>query len=221
MRVEKNQNIVKAIRKWRIVLFFFVIWQILLFVVLNVFVSKFAVNIDLDAKTIGYLQKAVVVIVLIIAMIQDIFFLHRIHRTKALLRVQPIKCVVEDFIINSYRRDGKTAYHVYLLLKDMASNSLYFTYGSYSLSFYNHTVIRSGYDLLEANIFRKDGSSVNLGDFAWLYIRKPIQITVKDDGEGLLLNGKKFAYRNVNNNFSPHDFFKLQFVEGAVDVETP
>lgn len=217
----QNNNIAKAVRKWRIVLFLFFIGQIILAVVVNVLVNNFVDVFEMDKTKVSIATISSNIFVAIVALFQDGYLLRRIYRTKKLLKVIPVKCVVEDFIITNRRHDRKKHYHVNLLIRDPDNGQLYFTYGPHSLSFYNSVYIQSGQKLSKISILRKDRTQVQLGDVVWLYILKEAKVSVKIKINRLLLNGKEFSYENVNPEISTESFQQVRFVEAAVDVENP
>ena len=90
---------------------------------------------------------------------------------KPLLSVTPINCVVEDYIITSHTSDEDRRYNVSLLVKNTENQELLFSYGKYSLSYYNCSYSKAGRSLQGISIFRKDGSTVEIGDEVCVYKR--------------------------------------------------
>lgn len=136
---------------------------------------------------------------------------------KPLLSVTPINCVVEDYIITSHNSDGDRKYNVSLLLKNTKNQELLFSYGKYSLSYYNYSYSKVGQSLQGISIFRKDGSTVEIGDEVYVYISEFVDVSVDYEDKDLKLNNKKFTYIHTNENYNSGIFGNVCFYKGAVE----
>lgn len=69
------------------------------------------------------------------------------------------------------------------------------------------------------NIFRKDGSTAEIGDEVCVYISKFVDVNITSKNGILRLNNKKFNYTHINQNYDISTFENVRFYEGAVEVE--
>lgn len=145
-----------------------------------------------------------------------------IRKLKKLLYVRPVKCVVEDMIVTSYRRDNKTHYNLTFLLRGLDDGNLYYTYGRHKIAFYTTVNSSMNKSLLEICAIRKDRTPVNLGDMVYIYINQFINIPVDVDRmtDTVKLDGETYMYRHINANYDASVFESVYFFDGAVDIET-
>ena len=217
--MRKNQNIINVIKKYTIVLAFFCVWECISFVIANVVIKDKLLNFDIKESEASLVMITINLFTAFISIAIDIGILQKIFNLKPLLSVTPVKCVVEDYIITSHTSDGDRKYKVSLLLKNIENQELLFSYGKYSLSYYNCSYSKAGRSLQGISIFRKDGSTVEIGDEVYVYISEFVNVSVDYEDKGLKLNNKKFAYIHTNENYNSSIFGNVRFYKGAVEVE--
>lgn len=218
--MKKNQNIANVMKKYAIILVFFCLWEMISFVILNTIVYDRLFNNELSDISSPFIMPILNLFIALISIIIDLSFLKKILDLRPLLSVRPVKCLIEDFIITtSYTADDKKSYKVSLLLKNPQTQELLFSYGKYSLSYYNYTYSKSGPNLMGINIFRKDGSTAEIGDEVCVYISKFVDVNITSKNGILRLNNKKFNYTHINQNYDISTFENVRFYEGAVEVE--
>lgn len=217
--MSKNPYIINVIKKYSIVLACFCLWETVFFLILNTLIRDHLCDFDISEKSIHIIMITTNLLMILISIIIDSSIIIKIYKTKSLARVSPIKCLVEDFIINGYTSEGERKYRVFLLLKNNENKELLFSYGKYSLSYYNYTYSKAGQSLEGINIFRKDASSVKIGDEVYVYIKKRINVDVECDNGILKFNNKQFTYRHINKKYDISIFKNVSFYEGAVEVE--
>lgn len=217
--MQKNKNIISALTKWRKLLFGLVCSQFAFFAAVNLFLSRFLSGFEIEKNSLMTVRIIVSAVLICFYIIIDGNLLKRIKRTKTLIDVTPIECVVEDILLIRSKRKNQIRYNAYFLLKSVATNQLLFTYGDYSLSYYNYSVSQMNKTLNSVIVFRKDGSQVKIGDIAYAYIKQFVGVDVRIDGEKLKLNRKKIYLRNINKNYDINIFNNAKFFEGAVEIE--
>ena len=217
--MRKNQNIINAMKRYAIVLAFFCVWESIFFVIANAVVKDKLLNFDIEGNEMSFAIIIINLFIAFISIIIDIGILQKILNLKSLLSVTPVKCVVEDYIITSHTSDGDRRYNVSLLVKNTENQELLFSYGKYSLSYYNYSYSKAGQSLQGINIFRKDGSTVEIGDEVYVYISEFVDVSVDYEDKDLKLNNKKFAYIHTNENYNSSIFENVRFYKGAVEVE--
>lgn len=215
---KQNKNIINIIKTKKIALAIMSIIQLFSLPLLNVLINEFTEN-----QTI---KIVVPILLIVLCIIIDLYF-YKLHisRAKYFLSVKPIECKIEDFILISYgysedaRGFRRKDYRLYPVVN--VNNELFFTYGDYSISYYNakHTRLNNIYTNYE--IFRKDHSNVEIGDTAYLYTKKKIDIKVEIDVENnkFKLNKQKETFNNVNKKYDINVLKKLNFFEGIIDIE--
>ena len=218
MNNNQNKNILNIIKTKLIAFLIIFISQIIALLLLTVLFSKFFEEINIRA--------IILLIPLILFIIVDIvFYKMHISRAKYFLNTPPIECIIEDFVLVSYgytedsqgfrRRD----YRLYPIVK--ANNQLFFTYDDYCISHYTQTYIRINNTYTDIAIFRKDKSKVNIGDRAYLYIKKKIEVNVDLDLDKntFKLNKQIEHFNNFNKNYDINIMKNLSFFEGIIDIE--
>ena len=138
--LEANEKIKVAKKKFLVVLLVMILLQVIFCVVVNftivAFEQEFSVNqVAMDLSLIK--RIALCLLISFSLLIDALFYTIRIHRLNTLSHVQPIKVIVEDFIITAYVDEGRRKYWIYPLVKNVVNQKLYFTYGRYSLSWYS------------------------------------------------------------------------------------
>ena len=214
-----NPNLLNAIKKFKILLACLLLADVALLIAVHLFIGKFTAGMVLTAEQALLFRLLVNGIIFLMVWVQSVAFFKRIRRLKSLTAVEPRTCIVEDFIITRYKSGNDAKYNAWLLLKDPKSGELFLTYGDYSLSYYTYTVTRTS-GQWKANISRKDGSKIAIGDAVRMYLKQPVSVKAEWNAEKktLLLNGKKIFYQNENPLYGPSVFDTLQFYEGAVEV---
>lgn len=215
---KQNKNILNIIKTKLVAFLIIFTSQIITLLLLNVLFSVFFEEINIRA--------IILVIPSILFLITDIvFFKMHINRAKYFLDKTPIECIIEDFVLVSYgytensqgfkRKD----YRLYPIVK--ANNQLFFTYDDYCISHYKQSYIRINNTYTNIEIFRKDNSKVNIGDKAYLYIKKKIDVNVDIDVEKntFRLNKQIEHFNNFNKNYDINIMRNLNFFEGIIDIE--
>lgn len=215
---KQNKNILNIIKTKLIALLIIFTSQIIALLFLNVLFSEFFKEINIRA--------IILLITLILFVIVDIvFYKMHISRAKYFLNTIPIECIIEDFLLVSYgyNKDSqgfrRKDYRLYPIVK--ANNELFFTYDDYCISQYNQSYTRINNTYTDITIFRKDKSKVNIGDRAYLYIKKKIEVNVDIDVDKNIfkLNKQIEHFNNFNKNYDINIIRNLNFFEGIIDIE--
>ena len=214
----KNKNIENIISTYKIALYIIVLLQIIFsiifFCVLNNFITPES----------GYIKILVLFFMIVVFLIIDIIFYKvKISKVRCFLYTKPIEGIIEDFILVSYGYTEKFGisrkeYRLYPVIK--VEDKLYFTYGDYSISNYNQKYFRMNNEYTYLEIFRKDNSKVQIGDKAYLYIKKELDIKVTiDDNGNYKFNKQKEHFENRNSKYDINILNRLNFFEGIIDIE--
>jgi len=215
---KQNTNILNIIKTKIIALLIIFMSQIVGLLFLNVLLSEFFEEINIKILILAFS-------VIIFVIIDIVFYKMHISRAKYFLKITPTECIIEDFILVSYGYSEDSGgfrrkdYKLYPIVK--ANNELFFTYGDYCVSHYNQSYIRINNTYTDIAIFRKDKSKVNIGDKAYLYIKKKIEVNVEVDVDKntFKLNKKIGYFNNFNNNYDINIIRNLNFFEGIIDIE--
>lgn len=218
--MKPNENILRSIKKLRITWIVLEILMLLMAMAGWVIVEKYSADFGWGETVRQNITLAVLALFGVLVLVVAAYFVSRIRRTKVLLYVTPQRCRIEDILIHSYVSDKKVEYQPFLLVRDLQSGKRYFSYGKYCLSLYHYTISRLNHGLVDAIIFRKDGSRVSIGDEVKLYVRQPISVDVTMDGKGnLCLQNKKYSLHHAAGACTKKDFEQVIFVEAFMDVE--
>lgn len=218
--MERNNNIINARNKFIIILCVFIFVQICFLFAVDSIIERFFVELQLPENLEPIIKCITYFVIVSLGCILDTFFAIRTLKLQKLSHIEPIFGIIEDIVVYSYRgRNSERKYKAYLIVKEKDSGKLLFTYGKYSLSFYNYTVTGANQKLVDATIFRKDGSVVKIGDSARIYKKKIVNVDVKIDDKIVKLNNKSFRFYNMNPDCTKDIFAELDFYEGAIDVE--
>ena len=223
-----NKNIQEAKNKFKILLISLVIFQIFFLFLINIFFNKISLETgsgDADFQLIKNIIKIVLTIIFII--VDIIFYIKFIYRLHTMINVEPKRCIIEDFIMYPYGYSSGTGsrrridYRIAPVIRDLESNKLYFTYRDYDLSYFNSKYIMMNDKLVSNIIFRKDKSEVKIGDTAYCYVKKEVNVDVKieEDNNIIILNNKKMHYLHTNEKYNINIFNEIIFFEGIVEVE--
>ena len=216
--MEKIEN---AVKKIKTILTILNIIEITGLFIINIVLDKM-VSVFAFEDNIAFLIKSISNgFILIILIVQNVLLIRRMAKTKEMMNIVPIHGIIEDFIITSYSIEADTKYNVYFLVKNLKDGKLYFTYGDYSLSYYDFTYGKNGDVLSGINVFRKDGSTVKIGDIVYLYVKNYVNVNVEIDSfkNILKLNNQKIHYQNVNTKYDISIFKSLTYFEGIVEIE--
>ena len=218
--MNKNPNFVYVIKEYKKMLFYVCSFEVIFFAVWSFIVNGGSLipdftKIELSQIIINDLP------VILFSLIIDSLMLKKISDLKSLMSRTPVKCVVEDFVITGDRVNGSIRYNVSLLLKNPETHELLFSYGRHCLSHYNYTYSSTKQGLEHINIYRKDGSTVKIGDEVYVYIIKFVDVTAvyDEEDETLKLNNKYFGCILTNPNHSGSVFENVRFYKGAVEVD--
>lgn len=146
--------------------------------------------------------------------------LYRSYKLKeALMReTEPMECVVKDLLITSCYDRRKRRYFITPILEDVKTGELYCSPRRYDMSFYSTTYSFIG-NSLTINIRRSDGSVVELGDTARVYIKEIVTPIVSVNGDQYTIDNKCHRFSNKNPNCGIEMISRLNFFRGIVDVE--
>lgn len=219
--MKMNQNIVKAAKKILILVLFLLIGQLVLLIAANSFLESFLEGFYFHVDTIKLIKRVVIVFLLFAIVISTASLTRRAYKIYSLARIQPQKCIVEDIMLFGYMSDGERRYKAFLLLKDEKSDKLYFTFDEYSLSFYTFSYKKMNRMLVDVNVRRKDGSSVEIGDVVYMYKKRDVQVDVYTDPRNneLRVKKRKIYFQNISKKYDSSIFHNVYFYEGAVEVE--
>lgn len=218
--MENNKNIIKAKKKFSIILLAIIIFQIIGILVFN------KINFNFDDISFIYIKKIITFIIILICIVVDcIFFYKRCYKLNTLVKVQPKKCIIEDFIITYYVNSKDRNYSIHPVVRNIEDNKLYLSYSDYDLSYFNTTTTKMNNNITSENIFRKDGSVVKIGDTAYLYIRRILEVKLNIDSDNNVIwlktnkSRRKLHYRHVNPKYDINEFNNYNFFEGVVEIE--
>lgn len=188
------------------------IFLIVMYLILNDSIHELINRLPL----INYFVVGIYVLIIVILAIATTM---EIKKLKDLLYVKPIKCIIEDFVYIAYSDDGKRNYDVYPIVKNLDDNKLYFSFGHYLYKHYNTIFYGMGSHVVNKQIYRKDASIVKIGDVAYLYKRKDVDINVRinKDKNRVYLNRKKIYF--ISDKHDIEIFNNLKFFEGILDIE--
>lgn len=194
-------------------------------VVLTVLGVSFAgINGEI-AGTLRFIRTFVLIGGPVITVLADIA-LYRSYKSKTrlMLEVKPLDCVVEDFLISSYYRKHKRHYKITPVMREVSTGELYCTFGVYDMSFYASSWSQNGNSPLSIRILRSDGSAVELGEPIRVYVKRNVEVNVEtddaDDGSSrYAFDGRWHEFNNVNDACGMQIVHALHFFEGIVDVE--
>lgn len=207
--MEKNKRVLEAIKTKKITSLIIISYVGLFFCIL--FFKQFKdMPIYFKALPVGTI---IIFILITTTLISN-------SKLKDLIYTKPIKCIIEDFIYITYYNDG-VKYDIYPVVKSLEDNKLYFTYGNYCLVGYNTVYAQMNKSLLFKTIYRKDKSKVKIGDEAYVYIRRNLDLNVDINYEknNVRLGKKKIHYNHVNDKYNINVFNNLHYFEGFIDIE--
>lgn len=213
-----NQNVLKARKKNIIILMVFIALQIIFVLLMAVFNGQTDSGSSIN---IIFLFFGGLTCILCVAL--DIFFWHKyIHGLGRLVHVEPLPCTVENFIITYIKQNHSIRYIITPVLRSNIDGRLYITLGRLSKSWYRSLYSSTGHSLSNIRIIRSDGTDVNIGDTAYMYISQTITPDIVIDRISNTVDiGKDKIRFSANNNSLPIDIFNsLTYFEGAVDVDT-
>lgn len=215
---KQNKNILNIIRNKIIAFSIIFMSQIFSLLFFNILISKFVEEINIKIFILVF-------ITIVFLIIDIVFYKMHICRAKYFLNINPIECIIEDLILVSYGYSqdsqgfSKKDYRLYPIVK--VNNELFFTYGNYCISHYNQRYTRINNTYTNIEIFRKDNSKVKIGDKAYLYIKKKIDVSVDVDVDKneFRLNKQIEHFNNLNKNYDINIIKELNFFEGIIDIE--
>lgn len=213
--MKENKRVLSAINTKKTTLLIFLIFEVLgMFLIIGVF-NKF----QHELKDFPIYFKYIFLIFYIVGfIIVDAWFLKNINKLKDLIDIKPLKCIIEDFIVIGHTHDRERRYKIYPVVKSINDNKLYFTYGSYCLSGYNTIYSQMNNSLLNMTIIRKDKTKVEIGDVAYLYLRRNLDFNINiNSDKNMIYLGKTKIYFNHINDINM--FKELHYFEGIIDVE--
>ncbi len=212
-----NQNVLKARKKNIIILMVFIALEIIFVLLAAVFNGQ-----NNGGSPIKMILPVFAGLTVILCVALDIFFWHRyIHGLGRLVHVEPVPCTVENFIITYIKQNHRLKYIVTPVLRSNIDGRLYITLGRLSTSWYRSLYASTGHSLSNIKIIRSDGTDVNIGDTAYMYISQTVTPNIVIDRISNTVNiGKDIIRFSANNNSLPIDIFNsLTYFRGAADVD--
>lgn len=224
--MQVNKNIERALNQGKTILKFFIVFQIISMLIMYAIVSSFSFS-DTSGEDTSIISKLFPCMLMGVAALVYIrmdvaLWKLKISRLENLLYTKPIKCVVEDIVAECYRHDGKKRYKAKFLVRGLDDDKLYFTFGDYSASYYNTRYVNLKTTSLGISAYKKDRTPVELGDIVHIYICDMLNVSVDVDyGKNTVkLDGKKYVYKNANENYDARVFENVRFFAGVVDIES-
>ena len=216
----ENKSIKESIAKYKLGLKVIIIVQILFYIIFRAFFQE--IILAMEFNNYKYALYIFSFVVFVFYVFTDVLYWNAyIKKLKKLLYVRPVKCVVEDMIVTSYRRNDRMRYKLSFLVKGLEDEKLYYTYGRYKVASY--TIIHSymNNSLLGISAVRKDRTAVEIGDIIKIYINKMVDIAVDVDymADTVKFDGEKYPYIHANMNYDASVFEKVNFFDGALDIE--
>ncbi len=152
----------------------------------------------------------------------DLFFFYtRVILLGILSHKIPLRCRIEDFLYIGYKKDGRTKYSPYPIVRSLKGNKLFFTYGSYSLAHFNTNSSYINNGVVNCTIYKKGGTPVKIGDAVDVYLLKILDIPVLIDAEKneLKLKNKNIEFYHINNKVHISVFNEITFFQGVVNLD--
>lgn len=212
-----NKRIGKVVNKLQLVLGFMIGAQ-LFFLIISHFVFNFVVNADGNLDNDGINKVKIVFLLLygiIIISVDVYFYVKKILGMKSFIGLKPIECTVEDYVIRKYNTGNQREYEVKLLVKSLADGKYYFTFDKYSYCYFTHIFSSNAHKINNVLVVREDKSVVNVGDRAYMYIKKRINVKVEKNNNSVVINKLKYDLMNLNN---ADVFDNVVFFEGMIEV---
>jgi CRISPR-associated protein Cst1 len=172
----------------------------------------------MDKSEILLIKKIITIFIIIVSFIIDfIIFKKNICGLNSLMNTEPIRGVIEDFIMYPYGYDDSHGdyrhidYRISPLVRNIEDNKLYFTYSDYSLSYYTSIQTRMNKNVPLKTIFRGDGSEVKIGDLAFIYIKRKLDINVEIDekNNSVKLDKLEMKFLHENDNYNIDVFNRI------------
>lgn len=147
---------------------------------------------------------------LIFYLVSVFILLKRIFKIRKAKNVQPIKCIVRDFVTIAHHDKLDD---IYPILEGYNDYKLYFTYGDHEFPLFTTS---NG-----INIHRKDGSEVKIGDVVYIYIVKPLDYRIEIDyyKNVFYLDHLCHKFNHKNNTYDIQIMKELNCFEGIIDYE--
>lgn len=194
-------------------------------VILSVLIGSFSVGdvglgYDDVARKLRFIRACALLGGPVIAVLTGVSFYRSYKRREALMcETEPIECTVKDFLITSTYYKNKRRYFITPVLENVKTGELYCSPKHYDMSFYSTAYSQVNRSLRSINILRGDGSKVEIGDAAWVYIKEIVTPGVTVSGDEYTIDNRSHKFNNVNKDIGIEMIYRLTFFSGIVDVE--
>ena len=196
-----------------------VVVMIIFIIVYSIIMRIILVN-SIDNKMFSIVSIAITVMLILCLILVYVSFNRNIQKLKPLLNRRPVRCIIEGF---AYEREidseGGSSYHVYPIVKNTEDNTLYLAFSDYALNRFNvrYTIIMNR--IKNIQVCRKDGSEVQIGDEAYLYVKSRLHFMPKIDYEKHCALVDRTYLKMVDDQIDVSLFNNITYFEGVVDIE--
>ena len=160
-------------------------------------------------------------ICLFFGFIDVVFFVEYPLALRRLRSVEPVTGSVEGFLISARAVRGEVRHCIDPIVRLPGRDGYYVTYRKYSRSWFGSYVVTVNRKLQQAELIRKDGSVVKLGDSVTVYLSEPVskRTTVCQANGRVQVEGEPDKHQIQGAVPADLDGDTLQIFRGAVDIE--
>lgn len=136
--------------------------------------------------------------------------------TDVIAKNAPVECEVYDLLIIGQR----SKYELSAILRNIVTGELYYTFGKYDLSLMPKARAKKPGLLSEMKIYHNDMSEVQVGDSAFIYIKRFFdpKLHIEPNDDHYFLDGSNHLFRNTVPEHDISVMNEVKFFEGYVDV---
>ncbi len=184
------------VKRSYIALCLIVAFQLLFLLMLDAVLKLLFKSLELNEPELLQVKRYILIVTAVICGLVDLcFFVKKICFLKKLIHVSPIPCVVENFLLQEYREDTHKRYTIYPIARSQADGKLYVTFGAFCASGYNMITSHTQQGLTAFTIKKDDGSAVEKGDLAQMYLLKSSEQTFHMEADKSGRNRKQKDFR--------------------------
>lgn len=213
----KQDDTIQRIRKKRTMsLLIILLMQVILYILMCVLArTGFARSENVKVEINRTVLRSTLCLVLLI--VASLFYIERIRPLRLLDGKQRQIGRIMDFFLIGYTDGGHRKYRVYPIVKD-EREKLYLAYGKYALSSFNTKSTYCNNVLKEIAVCGDNGGLLQIGDEVGIYVLKELNIPVSvcAENETIMLNGKKYPYLHIDNNFGIEKIEEITFFQGVI-----
>lgn len=217
--MNNEKRLEKVIEKLWLV-FIIIIFAELFFIIMLYIILNMAgkINSGIHADNFNKVKTILFSIYTVIIICVDLYFyFKKILGTKSIIGLPCLECTVQDYVIRKYKNESKIEYEVKLLVKCLKDGKYYFTYGKYSYCYFNNIYTLNNRKIRSIKVIREYKSVVEIGDKAYLYVKRNIYPNIKIMDKFVIIDYLKYSL--MNKNLDINIFNKVIFFEGLIDVE--